>query len=423
MKIKAIELIYLDVPFTAHTDLHMKYWLPHWRITQICRLTMDNGVVGFGETIPNYTWAKVPDNIEERVVGQEAGGLLWDDSLGAGVQMALFDAVGKNENVPVYQLLGTKVRDHVPLSWWGMDMPAKDWARQCSDAAQAGYMSAKLKARTWYDMHAGIQAIIKVVPPQFKLDFDYNGTLDNAANAVEHLKSLERYEQVAMIESPIPQGDVAGNRHIRARINRPIAMHFGQPPIATTMKEDVADGFVVCAGASAIRSQSAITNAANKPFWLQLVGTGITTTWAAHLGAVCPEAKWPAITCMNIWKEQLITPKIEMRGGYHAVPEKPGLGVELNAAAVKRLTVDYAWVDTPRHVYRYSRANGEVTYFGCNKQNLHNIYPKAAMPISEAGSQCVPVEDDGSKAFEKIWEAVQDGATLRRNEGKKKASR
>jgi galactonate dehydratase len=423
MKIKAIELIYLDVPFTAHTDLHMKYWLPHWRITQICRLTMDNGVVGFGETIPNYTWAKVPDNIEERVVGQEAGGLLWDDSLGAGVQMALFDAVGKNENVPVYQLLGTKVRDHVPLSWWGMDMPAKDWARQCSDAAQAGYMSAKLKARTWYDMHAGIQAIIKVIPPQFKLDFDYNGTLDNAANAVEHLKSLERYEQVAMIESPIPQGDVAGNRHIRARINRPIAMHFGQPPIATTMKEDVADGFVVCAGASAIRSQSAITNAANKPFWLQLVGTGITTTWAAHLGAVCPEAKWPAITCMNIWKEQLITPKIEMRGGYHAVPEKPGLGVELNAAAVKRLTVDYAWVDTPRHVYRYSRANGEVTYFGCNKQNLHNIYPKAAMPISEAGSQCVPVEDDGSKAFEKIWEAVQDGATLRRNEGKKKASR
>ena len=424
MKIKSIELVHLDVPFTAHTDLHMKYWLPHWRITQICRLTMDNGVVGFGETIPNYTWAKVPDNIQERVVGREAASLLWEDGLGAGVQMALFDAVGKHENVPVYQLLGTKVRDYVPLSWWGMDMPARDWARQCADAASAGYMSAKLKARTWYDMHAGIQAIIKVVPPQFKLDFDYNGTLDNAANAVEHLKSLEQYEQVAMIESPIPQGDVAGNRHIRARINRPIAMHFGQPPIATTMKEDVADGFVVCAGASAIRSQSAITNAANKPFWLQLVGTGITTTWAAHLGAVCPEAKWPAITCMNIWKEQLITPRIELRGGYHAVPEKPGLGVELNAAVVKRHTVDYTWVDTPRHVYRYARANGEVTYFGCNKQNLHNVYPQMAMPVSEAGSQCVPFEDDGSKAFEKIWEAVQDGATLRRHEGgKKKAAR
>ncbi|MEE2833924.1 MAG: mandelate racemase/muconate lactonizing enzyme family protein [Candidatus Latescibacterota bacterium] len=420
MKIKSIELTHLDVPFTAHTDLHMKYWLPHWRIVQICRLTLENGVVGFGETIPNYTWSKVPENVEERIVGNEAASLLWDDSLGAGVQMALFDAVGKHEHVPVYQLLGTRIRDHVPLSWWGMDMPPKDWARQCSDAAKTGYMSAKLKARTWYDLHASIRAIIKVVPSQFKLDFDYNGTLANAACAVEHLKSLEQYEQVAMIESPIPQGDVAGNRHIRQRINRPIAMHYGQPPIATTMKEDVADGFVVCAGASAIRSQSAIADAANKPFWLQLVGTGITTTWAAHLGAVSLQAKWPAITCMNIWKEQLITPKIELRGGYQAVPEKPGLGVELNTRVVKRLTVDYSWLDTPRHVYRYSRASGEVTYFGESKQALHSAYPNNAMPISEAGSQCVPVEDDGSKAFAKIWDAVQGGATLRRHEGRRK---
>jgi hypothetical protein len=47
------------------------------------------------------------------------------------------------------------------------------------------------------------------------------------------------------------------------------------------------------------------------------------------------------------------------------------------------------------------------------------------MPISEAGSECVPVEDDGSKAFAKIWEAVQDGATLRRQEGRarRKASK
>jgi L-alanine-DL-glutamate epimerase-like enolase superfamily enzyme len=420
MKVQSIELTHLDVPFTTHTDKHMRYWLPHWRIVQVCRLTMDNGIVGFGETIPNYTWAKVPDDIESKVVGQEAASLLWKDGLGAGVQMALFDAVGKHENVPVYQLLGTKVRDAVPLSWWGMDMPPADWARQCADAVKAGYMTAKLKARTWYDLDAAIQAIVDVVPPQFKIDLDYNGTLDNAANAVEHLKSLEKFSQVAMIETPIPQGDVAGNRHIRQRIDRPVAMHYGQPPIATTIAQDVADGFVVCAGASAIRSQSAVTDAANKPFWLQLVGTGITTTWAAHLGAVCPQAKWPAITCMNIWKEQLITPGIELHGGYHRVPEGAGLGVDLDEKALTKHAVDYSWVDPPRHVYRYARANGEVTYFGLSKQALHSGYPRAAMPISEAGSECVPVEDDGSKEFEEIWQAVQDGATLWRREGGKK---
>mgnify|MGYP002064959894 CR=1 FL=1 len=35
---------------------------------------------------------------------------MWDDRIGAGVQMAIFDAIGKHENVPVHQLLGTKVR-------------------------------------------------------------------------------------------------------------------------------------------------------------------------------------------------------------------------------------------------------------------------------------------------------------------------
>ena len=422
MKITDVELMHLDVPFTAHTDKHMKYWLPHWRIVQVCKITLDNGVFGWGETIPNYTWAKVPGNIEERIVGRQAGDLLWQDGLGAGVQMALFDGVGKSLNVPAYSLLGTKIREWCPISWWGMDMPPKDWARQCSDAVKQGYMTAKLKARTWYDLHAAIQAIIKDVPQQFKLDLDFNGTLANAANAVELLKSLEQYEQVAMIETPIPQGDVAGNKHIRARIDRPVAMHYGSPPIATTLEEDVTDGFVVCAGAYNITRQNAVCEMGNKPFWLQLVGTGITTTWAAHLGAVCSQAKWPAITCMNIWRSQLLKEDIELRGGFYRVPEKPGLGIEVDQKALKKYGVDYSWLDSPRHVYRYARANGEVTYFGCSKQELHGVYPRDAMPVCEAGSTLDPVEDDGSKAFDKLHKEVQDGHTVRRLEraGKKR---
>jgi len=416
VKIADIELTYLDVPFTPHTNEHMQYWLPHWRIVQICKITLDNDVTGWGETIPNYTWATVPNDIADRVVGRDAGGLLWEDGLGAGVQIALFDAIGKTLNVPVYRLSGTKIRDWCPLSWWGMDMSPPDWAQQCKDAVAQGYMSSKLKARTWYDLHAAIQAIIEDTPPQFKLDLDFNSTLANAANAVDFLKTLERYEQVAMIETPIPQGDVAGNKQIRQRINRPIAMHYGSPPILTTLHEDVADGFVICAGAHRLLKQATVCEEANKPFWLQLVGTGITTTWAAHLGAVCTQAKWPAITCMNIWESQLITEQIELRGGFHRVPETPGIGVDIDQAAIEKYKVDYAFVDPPRHVYRYSRFNGEVTYYGCSKQELHSVYPEDAMPTCESGSNFDVVSDDGSEAFRKLYDAVQDGNTIRRVE-------
>ncbi len=272
MKVKQIELMYLDVPFTPHTGKHIRYWLPDWRISQVCKLTMDNGQVGWGETLHNYTWSQVPEGIEKRVVGRPAAKLMWDDSLGAGVQMALFDAVGKAQGVPIYRLLGAKVRDWCPISWWNIDMPARDWAEECRQAVKAGYMSAKLKARPWFDLHAGIQAIQRVVPPGFHLDLDYNGTLGNSSNAIPHLKGLEAYEQVAMIESPIPQNDVAGNRQIRTRFNRPLAMHYGTPPIMTTLAEDVTDGFVLCAGASRLLRQAAIWSC---PVLVECLGLGL----------------------------------------------------------------------------------------------------------------------------------------------------
>jgi L-alanine-DL-glutamate epimerase-like enolase superfamily enzyme len=332
---------------------------------------------------------------------------MWNDDLGAGVQMALFDVVGKTENVPVYRLLDTKVRDWCPIAWWTIDMPPEQWAEECRQAVDAGYTSAKLKARPWFDLHAGIQSIQKVVPQHFKLDLDYNATLGNSANAIHHLKELEEYHLVGMIESPIPQGDVAGNRQIRNRVNLPIVMHYGDPSIMTALREDVTDGFVLSAGASRLLRQAAICEETNKPFWLQLVGTGITTTWAAHLGAVLPQAQWPAITCMNIRENQLIKPGIEVRSGFHRVPEGPGLGIQVDEAVVERYRVDYSTCVAPRHLYRYVRASGEATYYACSRQELHDIYVQDAQPISERGSRLEIIPDDGSKSFARLYTAAK----------------
>lgn len=417
MKVQSIEFTHLDVPFTPHTHEHMQYWLPHFRIFQICKITLENGVVGWGETMPNYTVSKVPVGVEGRVLGHEAAELMWQDDLGAGVQMALFDAVGKHLNVPIYRLLGTKVREWCPISWFAMEMPPADWARQCQEALAQGYMSCKLKARTWQDLHAGLQAIFAVVPKQFVLDLDFNATLWNSAQAVQFLKTLEQYEQIAVIESPIPQADVAGNAYIRTRINRPVAMHYGSPPIETALVEGVTDGFVLGAGAAELLQQAHVVQAAHKPFWLQLVGSGMTTAWAAHFGAVLTGATWPAVTDMHLWQSQLIAPKIEVSGGYYRVPEGPGLGVGIDLDALERYRVDYTFLEPPKHVYRYIRANGEATYYGCGKQELHSIYPQSAQPIAEAGSALEVVADDGSSVFAELHTAVQNGHVFRRYEG------
>ena len=75
-----------------------------WSEVEVIRVITDAGVVGYGETVQNYTWGRVPDTSEP--IGRSPFELMWDDSLGAGLQMALFDAAGKLAGVPVYRLLG-----------------------------------------------------------------------------------------------------------------------------------------------------------------------------------------------------------------------------------------------------------------------------------------------------------------------------
>ena len=39
------------------------------------------------------------------------------------------------------------------------------------------------------------------------------------------------------------------------------------------------------------------------------------------------------------------------------------------------------------------------------------------MPICEKGSECLPVEDDGSEQFDSLYKSLQEGHTIRRSEG------
>src|SRR5438128_1164693 len=184
MKVKDIEIFWLDVPFHEIPQRNMARQNNGWHISEICRVTTDNGLVGFGETLPNYTWCKVSQAAIDRAKGANPFELMWDDSLGAGLQMALFDVAGKAAGVPVYRLLGHKHRDWCPISWWGIDMSPQDYAQEARDAVAAGYTSFKQKARPWWDVYGQARLTSQAIGENFKLDFDFNEHLLNAATAV-----------------------------------------------------------------------------------------------------------------------------------------------------------------------------------------------------------------------------------------------
>ena len=122
MKVVDVQRITVVIPFTPRQQQITAREVYNWNILELCRVETDTGHVGWGETVVHYTWSRVTDDSVEKVMGQSPALMMHDDSLGCGLQMALFDVVGKILEVPVYELLGTKVRDWVPISWWSIEI-------------------------------------------------------------------------------------------------------------------------------------------------------------------------------------------------------------------------------------------------------------------------------------------------------------
>ena len=176
MQITRIERIVVDAGHTPTAGRHMRRGLADWALSEVCKVTTDTGLVGWGETLPHYTWGVVTDAERRPRPGfANPADLLWDDSLGAGLQQALFDVVGKALGVPVHRLLGSAVRARCPLAWWCYDMPPEDWASEARAGIEAGYTAFKLKARPWFDIVEQVEAVSAATPAHAKLDLDFNG--------------------------------------------------------------------------------------------------------------------------------------------------------------------------------------------------------------------------------------------------------
>ncbi len=311
----------------------------NWRIREVIKVTTDAGVVGWGEYLPHYTWKAVTEQSIQGALGRSLLDLWHDDSLGAGLQMAVCDALGKNLDVPLWKFFGLpKIRDRAFIGWWCTKMPPNMLESEAKIAESQGYTAVKLKIRPWFDLDESIEKISSVTGPDFHIDADFNDMLLTASQAAPILKRLERFEKIALFEGPIPQRDVEGYKLLRQKVNRPIAAHFDLPDFRLAV--DAIDGFVVDSGIRETLRRGRLAEAFEKPFFLQMLGGGLMSAQMAHLAAVLPLARWPAITCANLWKDDLLVTPMEVRGGTLEIPDAPGLGVTFNESVLEKYRRD-----------------------------------------------------------------------------------
>ena len=413
--ITRIDRTTVKLPYREIPGRNMARELPHWVYTEIVEVELKSGHVGHGETLLYYTWGATDDNDVRRALGQNAVALLWDDSLGSGLQMALFDAVARAAEVPIHALLGRKVHRKTPVGWWNIDTSPEDMAAECREAYRQGYRSYKTKGRPWFDVWALMEQTSRAVPPDFKVALDFNDTLLDAERGIPILKELARYPQMGIYETPIFQSDIPGNKAIRKATRVPVAMHYGTPPPPVALRENVCDGFVIGGGASRVMHCGNVAAMADKPFWLQLVGSGLTAAYSLHFGAVLSHATWPAVNCHQLYTHTLLAEPFQVVNGFASVPDRPGRGFDIDMDAVHRFKVEKpksrpepprlmetTWPDGRK---MYVANTGRVNF-------MLGIAQQGRMPYFERGVTTRLVPDDGSPKWRKLYDQARKGPVL-----------
>jgi L-alanine-DL-glutamate epimerase-like enolase superfamily enzyme len=410
-RVKSVSRTWVKLPYREASGRHMIRELDHWKYFELCKVSLECGVTGFGETMPFYTWSSVTDEDTYRVLGRDPAEMMWDDTIGPGLQQALFDAVGKARDVPIHRLLGRKVRDRCPVGWWAIDMPADDWIAEAREAMAQGYTSMKTKGRPWFDFKQQCRTLQQGLPSHFRVGFDFNGSLLTADRARDYLSQTSSFPHISVYEEPIPDDDIAGYESLRGKLGLPTALHSHRPPVLTSIGKNLCDMFVISeGGASAILRQGRAAADAGKPFWLQQVGSAITAAYSLHFGAVLSHAQHPAATCHQLFADQLIDPEIEVESGTAPVPEAPGIGVQLDEEAVMRYRTDPVLEDpypVPGQLIAIRWPSGKFSYYAHTRQYWED-FMGGRLPSFADGVHLESSPNDGSRD----WKDLQGRAAL-----------
>jgi L-alanine-DL-glutamate epimerase-like enolase superfamily enzyme len=403
-----VERIVVRVPFRERVAKWTSIMANHVQVIEVIRVTTeDPDVVGYGETMIDYIATRdlVSDAAIARVIGSSPAEHMSDDTIGAGLQIALYDATGKATGLPMYQLLGKPmVRQWCPVSWWNMEAPPEVLAEEAKTALAQGYMSHKIKARPWFDIYEQVAQIAAVTPNNYAVDIDWNTLLLQSSNAIPVLERLSHEERVGIYEDPIPREDVIGQKALLDRVSRPIFTHFNEDLFALQMRENAMDGYVVDGGVHrALRIGSTLA-ANNKSFFLQFCGTGITVAMSLHVASVLSHARAPSVSMVTVFSEDLLAEPLTIRGGFARVPEGPGLGIQVDEAALTRLAMSPPFkLELPRRIYSFVLSDGRARHYATSQQLWADSGVNGTMPVQSRGSRLDLRDDDGSADFNDLF--------------------
>ena len=385
MKIERIEIHplvgKLDQPFG---------WSQRWtneRATQVVRIIADNGAYGWGET------GVSPDAITgtaKTLIGQnpERIGAIWQSiinpryqsggyagppsNIASAIDMALHDLVGRARGKPVYELLGGKVRDRICTYATGLyyvpsDLEDKAWSdfrEEAQGYVDEGFSGMKMKigGLTLREDIDRVHALRDQVGADVRIMVDANEAYDPMTAIQASYKMADAdvtwFEEpcssradednlLVTSRSPVPTsgGESASTRREVARILKNRVFDIIQPEIVNV------------GGISELKLSASMAEACNVRFVPHFWNTAISFSAILHTLATVAQSppahpKEPYVNepvtefdqTPHPIRETLTDPIFKQTDSHVDVPDKPGLGVEVDEDALNHFRLGDAIV-------------------------------------------------------------------------------
>ena len=338
------------------------------------KVITDSGLYGVGEATLEYrepTVVQAIKELERYLVGKDPHNIeaFWHDtyrdaywrggvvlmSALAGVEMALWDIKGKDLGVPVYQLLGGKVRDSVKCyanAWFAGAKKPEEFAQKAKIAVKNGFSGLKwdpfgkeylnIDPKHLNDALDCIAAVKDAVGDQVHLIIEGHGRF-NVPTAVRIGNALEKFG-ILWFEEPIPPDDKKGIAWVRSKIATPVSggerlySHF---EYADYLRMECADFWQPdvshAGGIMEVRKIAAMAESHYIPVCPHNPSGPVANAATLQLAACIPNFYLLETMANDIpWRADVSTEKVKFENSEMFIPDLPGLGIDINEEEIAK---------------------------------------------------------------------------------------
>lgn len=368
MKIRSIETIPVLVPIRPEFQIRGSLGFHKESPFVILKVHTDEGITGLGEVSSTPVWSgedavtamhvirnflepaltgEDPRDIE-RLTAKLRRAVAGHPFTKSGIEIALWDILGKAAGLPVYRLLGGAVRTRVPIKMSVSGAEPERAAELATWAMNRGLTALKVKTGIEPESDlARVKAVRRAIGPSVRLGVDANGGWSVRA-AISTIRRMADECNIYFAEQPVAPVDVQWLVDVRRSVPVPVmadeSCYTLQDAMALT-RAGAADILSIYVGKGGgigpARKMAAVAEAAGLTCTVgSNLELGIASAAMTHLATATPGIGAEEFPCDILgplgYEHDLLAEPIDFRDGSVKAPEGPGLGVELDEKMLER---------------------------------------------------------------------------------------